>query len=253
MTLPEVREIEDLDDPNTSELHRRIIRSKPFLRNIYLDNYRVLEKAMAGLGRSVCVELGSGGGFIKDILPNVITSDVLVLQNLNVCFSGEAIPFKEESVDIFFMIDVFHHIKQPRLVLNEMQRCLRPGGKILMIEPANTPWGRFIFQNFHHEQFNPDAGWCIEGDGPMSDANGAQPWIIFSRDRERFMQEYPAFSINSFRCHTPLRYLLSGGVSMRQLLPNFTYPLICLIEIILSPLNPYLGMFCTIELVKSRA
>lgn len=251
--LPDVQGVDDLDDPKTSELHGDIIRSKPFLRKIYLSNYRELQLAMDGYEKPHCVELGSGGGFVKEILPSVITSDVLILRNLNICFSGEAIPFKDESVDVFFMIDVFHHIKQPRLVLNEMERCLKPGGKILMIEPANTLWGRFIFQNFHHEQFNPKAGWCIEGDGPMSDANGAQPWIVFSRDRDQFLKEYSSLRINRFRCHTPFRYLLSGGVSMRQLLPDFAYPLLQAIEFVLSPLNPLIGMFCTIEVEKLPA
>ena len=149
------------------------------------------------------------------------------------------------------MIDVFHHIKTPRSVLTEMERCLKPGGKIIMIEPANTWWGRFIFQNFHHEPFNPAAGWSIEGEGPMSDANGAQPWIVFKRDQEQFLKEYPKLRINRFRCHTPIRYLISGGVSMRQLAPTFMYPVIRGLEMLISPLNPLLGMFCTIELEKS--
>lgn len=48
-------------------------------------------------------------------------------------------PFQDKSVSAFMMIDVLHHIKDSRQFFKEMQRCLKPGGKIVMIEPANTP------------------------------------------------------------------------------------------------------------------
>ena len=37
--------------------------------------------------------------------------------------------------------------------LVELERCLKPGGKIVMIEPANTRFSRLIFRRFHHEMF----------------------------------------------------------------------------------------------------
>ena len=41
-------------------------------------------------------------------------------------------------------------------------------------------------KNFHHETFNPEGDWKIPGTGPMSDANGALPFIVFERDKEKF-------------------------------------------------------------------
>ncbi|MBK8443443.1 MAG: hypothetical protein IPL35_08515 [Sphingobacteriales bacterium] len=56
-----------------------------------------------------------------------------------------------------------------------------------MSEPANTAWGRFFYQNFHHEPFQPEAAsWEIPSTGPLSGANGALPWIIFKRDIDLF-------------------------------------------------------------------
>ncbi|MBP9854110.1 MAG: methyltransferase domain-containing protein [Candidatus Omnitrophica bacterium] len=248
--LPENEKITSLDDPKTTESHSRIIQSKPILKEIYIKNYKTFQKVFSQYPDGKFVELGSGGGFIKDVNPTVITSDVLYLGGIDLCFSGEALPLKNNSVDVFVMIDVLHHIKNPRKLLNEMNRCLKVNGKIIMIEPANTWWGRFIYQNFHHEPFDPTAGWNIEGVGPMSNANGALPWIIFTRDRIQFQKEYPGFQINSIHYHSPLCYLISGGVSMKQLLPSVIYPLIQVFEILISPLNHWLGMFCKIELQK---
>ncbi|UCG59241.1 MAG: methyltransferase domain-containing protein [Phycisphaerales bacterium] len=250
LKLPEIRCIDDLDDPAATLLHAEIIRRKPFLRNIYIDFYRLLQRAVSDPGNKVLVELGSGGGFIKEVISNAITSDVLELPNIDEAFSASDMPFEQASVDAFFMIDVLHHITDPRAFFSEALRCLKRSGKIVMIEPANTVWSRFIYKNFHHELFDTQAQWELQEQGPVSHGNGAMPWIIFSRDREIFESDFPALKIVKMYNHTPLRYLLSGGVTLRQLAPSICYPVVKFIEFILSPLAPWLGMFQTIELEK---
>jgi SAM-dependent methyltransferase len=251
LKLPEVRHIEDLDDPATSLLHAEIIQKKPFLRKLYIDFYRQLSKAVPDIEKSVVVELGSGGGFAKEIIHNLITSDVLDLPNVDKVFSAVSMPFDTAGVDAFVMFDVLHHIHNPPGFFKEALRCLKLHGRIIMIEPANTPWSRFIYRNFHHERFDPAGPWVLEEAGPVSQANGALPWIIFSRDRQKFEREFPSLDIVRMRSHTPLRYLLSGGLTLRQLAPSFSYPLVKTLEFILSWANNWLGMFQTIELEKT--
>ncbi|MHC4475876.1 MAG: class I SAM-dependent methyltransferase [Planctomycetota bacterium] len=250
LRLPETRCIRDLDDPATTLLHAQIVQKKPFLRRLYIDFYRKFTKAVPDSENKVLVELGSGGGFIKEVIANVTTSDILELPNVDKVFSAEDMPFEEGSVDAFLMFDVLHHIGEPRVFFREALRCLKSAGKIVMIEPANTLWARFIFKNFHHERFDSQAQWALEEAGPLSQANIATPWIIFSRDRAVFEAEFPSLKIVSIRNHTPWRYLLSGGLSFRQFLPSFTYPFIKAVEYVLSPANNWLGMFQTIELEK---
>jgi SAM-dependent methyltransferase len=250
LKLPETRCIKDLDDPATTMLHSDIVRKKPFLRRLYIDFYRQFKEAIAGPENRVLVELGSGGGFIKEVIGNVITSDILELPNVDKVFSATNMPFEKASVDAFFMFDVLHHVDNPRGFFNEALRCLKAGGKIVMIEPANTLWSRFVYKNFHRELFDTQAGWELQTLGPLSHGNGAIPWIVFSRDREVFDREFPSLKIVRLFNHTPLRYLLSGGFTLRQLVPSFMYPLIKAVEYILSPLRNYLGMFQTIELEK---
>ena len=250
LRLPETRSIENLDDPSTTLLHSQIIQRKPFLKKLYIDFYKELGKAVGESENKVLIELGSGGGFIKKVIPNVITSDILRLPNVDKVFSASDMPFEDTSVDAIVMIDVLHHITDPREFFREALRSLKNQGKIVMIEPANTCWSRFIYKNFHHEPFDTSADWTLQQAGPLSQANGAMPWIIFSRDREIFESEFPSLRIAAVRNHTPLRYLISGGLTLRQLLPSFTYPLIKALEFILSPANGLLGMFQTIELQK---
>ena len=251
LKLPEIKHIKDLDDPDTSRLHAEIIQNKLFLKELYIDFYKQFRKAVPEPEKKVLVELGSGGGFIKEVISNVITSDILDLPNVDQVFSALEMPFEEGSIDAFFMVDVLHHITDPRAFFREALRCLKEFGKIVMIEPANTLWAGFIYKNFHHERFDTQATqWGLGKTGPLSQGNGAIPWMIFSRDRKMFEKEFPLLKIVKMYNHTPFRYLLGGGLTLRQLAPSSSYLLVKAVECILFPANNLLAMFQTIELEK---
>jgi SAM-dependent methyltransferase len=253
LKLPELAHIDDLDDVRTTLLHATILQRKGFMKRLYTDFYRQLNRLVRehAAGQSVLVELGSGGGFIKDVIAHAVTSDVLEIATVDRVFSATRMPFEDGSVDAFVMIDVLHHLGEIETVFHEFLRCLKPGGAVVMIEPANTLWGRFIYHHFHHEPFEPDAGWGFASKGPLSAANGALPWIVFHRDRERFLTEFAGLDIVHTCLHTPFAYLVSGGFTLRQLAPAGCYRLVRGVEWVLSPLNRWIGMFETIVLRKT--
>jgi len=251
LKLPESDKFPDLDIPSRTLLHGKIIQQKAFLKALYIDFYGEFKRNAGGGG--LFVELGSGGGFIKEIIPGVVTSDILRLPGVDRCFSALNMPFESGSVDAFFMIDVLHHINDSRSFFKETDRCLKAGGKIIMIEPANTLWSRLVWSRFHHEEFDVKSGWGFEEKGALTAANSAIPWIIFFRDRKLFEKKYPGLKIIKLKPHTPFRYLISGGLSYRQLLPSFTYKWVANLELLLSAFNKFIGMFYTIELAKRKA
>lgn len=239
---------QDLDGKEALLRDRETLRRKGFLNKLYGDFYEELKPTDVPSGP--IIELGSGAGFIKDVIPGVITSDVIKAPGIDKVFFAEKIPYENSSVSAFVMIDVLHHIKDPKKGFKEMQRCLKKGGKIIMIEPWNSVWGSFIFKFLHHENFNPKAGWKLKGKGRMSDSNSALPWIIFVRDRKVFEKKFPSLEIVKLEPHTPFSYLASGGLTKFQFLPTFGYGALRATEEILSPLSYLLGMFITIELQK---
>jgi SAM-dependent methyltransferase len=243
----------NLDRPLTTINRRKVIKKKYFLFNIYKDFYKRINLSLHEDNRKgKVVELGSGAGFIKKIIPNIITSDILKLPQIDMHFSATDMPFKKNSTDAFVMIDVFHHIPDVETFLNEANRCLKKDGQIIMIEPASTFFGKLIFKYFHHETFNENSKWSFKSLGPLSSANSALPWIVFYRDRKKFEKKFPLLKIIKIEPHTPFKYLLSGGFSYPQLLPNSFYKFIDRLEKIISPLNPYLGMFYTIHVQKVK-
>lgn len=241
-----------LDLPETSLEHRTIILSKPFLKRIYIDWYTQFKEYSQSLNVSgKVVEIGSGGGFLKDVYPAVITSDIMPLSVCDMQFSAQEMPFENDSLKAIFMLNVLHHIPDAAAFFSEAQRTLCKGGVIYMIEPATTWFSKFIYKNFHHEPFDETvAEWKFDSKGPLSDANGAIPWIVFQRDYKKFQKLFPELELVSFRHHTTFKYLLSGGLSKPNLVPYALFGLITLIEKMFSPLSARTALFQTIIVRK---
>jgi len=235
-----------VDDPATTRLRREIIRSKPFLAAIYREWYELLLKALPDEG--LVLEVGSGAGFFGEMSSRIITSEVFELPGIDVLLDGTSLPFEQAELSGIAMTDVLHHIPDVRVFFAEATRCVRPGGRMVMVEPWRTPWSERVYRNLHPEPFEPDAGWLIPETGPLSGANGALPWILFNRDRAQFEADYPQWSIASITPIMPFTYLLSGGVSLRSLMPGWSYSLCRKLENRLDP-NRW-AMFAMIELER---
>jgi hypothetical protein len=106
-------------------------------------------------------------------------------------------------------------------------------------------------RRLHHEPFEPDAtSWELDGRSPLSDANGALPWIVFERDRATFAAEFPLWSVEIRRTAMPFRYLLSGGVSSRLSAPAFSFEFFRSVERMVASCTRACDMFATIVLTR---
>src|SRR5439155_7062924 len=219
-----------------------------FLRQIYEEWYRAIAATLPP-GEGAVLELGAGGGFMSDLVPDLIASELFYCPNIRAVLDGLRLPFVAKTLRGIVMTDVLHHLPQPRLFFAEATRCVRPGGVVVMIEPWVTPWSRFVYSRLHHEPFQPEAlSWELPTKGPLSDANGALPWILFARDRSKFEQEFPHWQIELIKPIMPFRYLLSGGVSLRTLVPGWSFRLWREVENALSRWSNQLAMFAQIVL-----
>jgi SAM-dependent methyltransferase len=240
-----------VDHPSTTELRNQVIASKPFLKCIYDEWYSMLARELPS-GEGQVLELGSGAGYCDRFIPGLITSEIFPCSRAKVVLNAQHIPLADGSLRAIVMTDVLHHIPQAERFFGEASRCLRKGGKILMIEPWVTPWSRWIWSRFHHEPFRPEAeDWSFSSTGPLSGSNSAIPWIVFVRDRHRFEFLFPELSIERIRPFMPFRYLVSGGVAMRNLMPRFTYGAWAALEGMLESEMPRLAMFAFVSLLRS--
>jgi len=241
----------DTDSPEVTLRRRELIQERGFLRQLYQEWYSEIA-ARIPQGMGAVLELGSGGGFAASAIPGVITSDLLALPGIDVVLDGVHLPFADESLRAVVMTNVLHHLPDVTRFLREFERCAKPNAALVMIEPWVTAWSRRIYGSLHSEPFDPDAQtWTVTPGKPLSEANGALPWIVFERDRRRFAEEFPALAVETIRPLMPMSYLVSGGVSMRSLAPSWTFRIWKKIDGMLCRLSPQTAMFALIVVRRS--
>lgn len=242
----------ELDDPGrAAELVARI-RSKPALMAWYEEMYakyvEVLGRCPAG---GVAIEIGSGAGFARELVPGLVTTDVLPYAGVDRVVDACRMPFADGELRFIGMLNVFHHIPDVEAFLHEAERCLQRGGRCLVLDQHPGWIGGPILKYVHHEGYDPAAReWRFESSGPLSGANGALAWIVFRRDRERFARLFPRLKLVSYRTHSPLRYWLAGGLKDWSLLPRWGFGAATLVDRALVGLFEELGCFSAVEIQR---
>ena len=243
----------DLDSTEYELAHREIMLEKQLLRRAFVDFYRIFESAVGPIesGKTL-VELGSGAGFIQDIIPAVTTSDVRRLEWVDLYVDALNMPFENASVEGILAINVFHHLQEPGLFWKEVDRVLVEGGRCVLIEPANTFLSGFIHSRIHlNEYFDLSESLSHSNvTGPMTGANQARIHIAL-----REFGAVPFCLEVSSKDWSPnfLTFLLSGGLNFRQMVPKFAVPAVRIVEKLMSPLLPLLAIHEVIVLSKNCA
>src|SRR5215467_15824977 len=104
-------------------------------RELYRDQFKEFPNPAA----LSILEIGSGTSPLKQFLPNVVTSDVLDLDYLDLVFDCHEIDkfnaIRDESLDVITLTNVLHHLKSPVTFLNRAANKLKRGGKLIATEP----------------------------------------------------------------------------------------------------------------------
>jgi SAM-dependent methyltransferase len=224
-------------------------------RELYRDQFRDLPNASA----LSILEVGSGTSPLKQFLPNIITSDVLDLDYLDLVFDCHEIDkldaIKDNSIDVITLTNVLHHLKTPIAFLNRAASKLKSGGKVIATEPFFSVLSTPIFKYLHHEpvDFGISEPQLAEVQGPLASANIALPWLIFFQRREWLQRLNENFDIAtlSARPFSSLSYMATGGISRRLPIPHFVYRWLFLADIAISRRFPgFCAAFFTVALTR---
>lgn len=241
-----------LDSTELTERRRDIAANDPPTRYAFELWYRELATRVAEAPPGKRVELGSGGGFLEEFIPGLVKTDVVPLPFTDHVCRAESMPYGDSEVSALVMVNVLHHVTNVEAFFAEATRVLKPGGLVAMIEPYVSPLSRLIYRYVHHEPFDPKVtAWQLAEGGRLSGGNDALPWIIFCRDRERFVSSFPMLSITSVRRHDMFTHMLSGGVTGPSLLSTGTLRAVHGLEAsVLRPLAPLCALFFTVCLTR---
>ena len=181
---------------------------------LYKEWYELISKFLSEID-GINIELGCGASFINKTNKSIKKTDVFLNSNtdfkLNAMDIGENF---ENKISNLILVNVFHHISDPKLFLKSAEKALVTGGRIIMIEPSNNYWSRLVYKLIGHEPFDTrQIEWEFESIDPLLDSNQALSWIIFERDYKKFKNLFPMFSLIQKKNIMPFSYLLSGGHS----------------------------------------
>jgi SAM-dependent methyltransferase len=201
--------------------NRHAWQRKPLLRSVYRGFHELiasrLDRSIAGL----IVELGSGMGSIKEVIPDCVTTDLFPNPWLDRQENAYTLTFADGSVSNLILFDVWHHLRYPGTALIEFQRVLAPGGRVIVFDPAMSWTGRVVYGLFHHEPLgmNLAVSWDAPagfkaGDSDYFAAQAAATRLFWRREAPSRLAGWEVVEA------TPLpsfEYFATGGFSGPQL------------------------------------
>lgn len=237
----------DFDSPEMYKKAKVILHKKKCLYENYYDTYRQMVKLanrfLNNKDAGISLELGSGGGFFKEVCKNVITSDVSVVNGVDMAIDARQLPFENNTIGVIYAVHVIHHIPDIERFLSEVMRCCKPGGGCVIVEPYWSPVGKFFYKHLHPENYDDRVKeWNFESSGAMTGANQALSYILLKRDRKIFDAKYPGLSVVYDRPFNGLRYIATGGLWLRPYLPQFMFPILTRLERLFWPLMYLVGI-----------
>jgi SAM-dependent methyltransferase len=201
--------------------YRRIWERKPVLREIYLDIYR---RILIQTAPGPTLEIGGGSGNFKAFAPGTTSIDIVPASWLDVVCDAQRLPFADASFSNVVMVDVLHHIESSLTFLREVQRVLRPNGRLIFCEPAITPLSGIFYRLFHEEpvdmSVDPLAVVTFDPNKPPWDSNQAIPTLVVGRFRAALARAVPGLALETVERFAFAAYPLSGGFQRWCLLPE---------------------------------
>lgn len=237
------------------EQNLRSWNRKPLLRLAYRDFHTRIAAHIDPSVAGKIVELGSGIGNIRDVIPGVIRTDLFPNPWIDQVENAYRLSFGDGEVSHLILFDVFHHLRHPRTALDECRRVLRPNGRVILFEPYVSAAGRIVYGPLHHEPigfgqpiapaappgFDPDRDdyYAAQGNATRVFWQGAYPeilegWDVIARER---IGAWP--------------YALTGGYSKPQLYPTALYPLLAKLDRVME-IAPGLSALRALVVLRQR-
>ena len=205
------------------------------------------------------LEIGSGIAVSREFIKNVYTTDVTKTDYVDRAISAYAIePDAGGAWANIFAIDVLHHLTQPLRFFKSAAAVLKPGGRIILAEPAATLGGRIFYSLCHHEPIQPQLivrPFEFDANGVDGEFANMGMGVGLFRDHRSIVAARLAelgLTVKSVRYRDFLAYPLTGGYSKPQLLATSVLRVFIRIEALIPQFFfRFLGLRMVIVLEKN--
>jgi SAM-dependent methyltransferase len=217
--------------------HREAWGRNRALRLLYGDWYARIRRHLPPPARGPFVEIGSGPGFARELLPELRLSDLVRAPWHDYQIdAGGRLPFADGELGALVLFDVLHHLAAPARFFDEAARVLAPGGRVVLCEPYVSPASYPVYRWLHEESLTMavdpfgEVAPARAGGAPAPvagaprdpfDSNQAIPTLMFGRasGRATFARRFPTLALGAVERFAGLAYPSSGGFGRAPFLP----------------------------------
>src|SRR5438034_845226 len=107
---------------------------RPLVRRLYNEWFDLIVARLASV-EGPTVELGSGFAPLKARLPELVATDIQPTPWSDEVADAHALPYADGSLANLIAVDVVHHLADPARFFDEARRTLRPGARLVALEP----------------------------------------------------------------------------------------------------------------------
>jgi len=239
----------------SEDIHRATWNEKRVFGEIYTPWYQEVRMDLNASGKTL--ELGSGSGNFKEFKPDVISSDREECDWLDMCFDAYEMPFGDGKISNIVMIDVLHHLSNPVKFFDEVDRVLRGGGRVILIEPFPTFGSLLAYRLFHPEPFDFNIDYFSLAEVKKKEpweSNQAISYLLFLKHRRNIDNRLKnRLWIKKRQRMSCVLYPLSGGFEHKALIPDCMIGFFRLIEILCVPLRLLMAFRFYVSIEKCSA
>ena len=219
----------------SKNLHFLIENRFTWMNSFILNNDKGIE---VGAGTGVSKEFIKSDFFTTTDYANNEWLDVKMVDALNT-------KFESESLDFIISSNMIHHVPYPIMFFEEMNRILKPGGKLIIQEINCSKSMRFLLKLMRHEGYDFTINVfdrkliCTDPEDLWS-ANCAIPNLLFDNLKD-FKNKIPGFNVEYTGFSEFLLFINSGGVISKTKyipLPISILKMIKLIDNVLCRMSP---------------
>lgn len=197
----------------------------------YGQLYKDLFAQIPDLRSKRILEVGSGTSPLKLFFPQVITSDILRLDYLDLVLDCHEIDncrgIQDHSIDIISLTNVLHHLRDPICFLCNATKKLKHGGQVFLVEPYFSVMSYPLYKFLHHEPASFDIVYpgLNQVEGPLSTSNQAVPHMIFfSQNKwQSLLAKHYDTALTQLNFFSSLSYMMTGGISRIFPVPFWIY------------------------------
>jgi len=228
------------EEQHNVEIHQNLEhwKKKPILQKVYAGFYNLIKQNVNEKLEGEVVELGSGVGNLKSVIPKAICTDLFDNPWVDQVENAYKLSFDNQKVSNIIMFDVFHHLEYPGDALDELFRVLKPGGRVVIFEPDMSLLGHMVYGLMHHEPVKPFSkiSWkCPSKKDLLSlDYYAAQgnAHRVFLKNRYRKMMD--GLRLIKIKRMAAISYIFTGGYSKPQMLPDRLFKFLFILDRLFS-------------------